>query len=263
MTERNQNEHNQNQEQTQEQVQARKFVGRPEDLVFLPAEDTEAVEVEMTQDDDAAPEAPRAVHHATVKGANLAVARKEISADSCRAVIAGELSLQQAKVYGRDADRNGNPVVSETSKKKAPKKSKEQTPCICGCGETSVSGNRFRPGHDMKMFRIAREALAGERELTDEQHAYLESSGKMAKVVAKAEADKAKREAKIAAKAEAQRVKEGEAEAKKRAKTIAEVRGSQPTDADLEAEGFRQEGADAADELMDDLTEKQGDLDQE
>ena len=258
MTERNQNEHNQNQEQTQEQVQARKFVGRPEDLVFLPAEDTEAVEME--QEDTG----PKAIHHQTKRGADLAIAKQQISQESHAAIPAGQINLAEAKELGREMGPDGPSAASAKPKSpKAPKKSKEQTPCICGCGETSVSGNRFRPGHDMKMFRIAREALAGERELTDEQHAYLESSGKMAKVVAKAEADKAKREAKIAAKAEAQRVKEGEAEAKKRAKTIAEVRGSQPTDADLEAEGFRQEGADAADELMADSTEKQGDLDQE
>ena len=168
----------------------------------------ETTEVEMAQEKDAEAGAPKAVHHATVKSANLAVARKEISADSCRTVIAGELSLKQAKSYGRDADRHGRPVQSETPKKKAPKKPKSGT-CICGCqGETK--GGRILPGHDMKVFRIAREHLTEGCEISPELREYLESSGKMQRVKDKLADEEAKRVERTDAKADAQRAKDGE-----------------------------------------------------
>lgn len=243
MTEQNQQQE-QNQEQTTE-AQADKFVWGPEDVEITspePAKQTETQETvdeagalaenerqdkmtvaelteeagrEMEQEENAEAEAPKAVHHATVKGANLAVARKEISADSCRAVVAGEITLQQAKAYGRDLDRHGNPVKSETPKK-ASKKSTEPTltPCLCGCGE--LVAKRFKAGHDMVMFRVAREHLTEGREITDAQREYLETSGKMQRVKDKLAANEAKRQERIAAKAQKQREKEGAAEAKKR-----------------------------------------------
>ena len=132
-----------------------------------------------------------------------------------RAVIAGEITLQQAKAYGRDLDRHGNPVKSETPKK-ATKKTTEPTltPCLCGCG--TMVPRTFAAGHDMVMFRVAREHLTEGREITDAQREYLESSGKMQRVKDKLAKDEAKRQEKIRAKAETQRKREGEAEAKKR-----------------------------------------------
>lgn len=109
-------------ENTQQETQADRFVWEEGDVQISEIPETQ---VEMEQDDE--PEATKAVHHATVEGANLAVARKEISADSCRAVIFRAITLQQAKAYGRDLDRHGNPIKSETPKK-VTKKSTEPAP---------------------------------------------------------------------------------------------------------------------------------------
>lgn len=138
----------------------------------------------------------------TLKAAQVAVAKKEISADSFRAIESGSLSLAEARELARNAGPAG-PAVRVN-------KNDRSRPCIACGGFTK--GGRFHPGCDTKMYRIAREALAGERELTEEQHAYLEESGKMAQVVEKAKVEERKRQEKAAKKAERQRHKEGEAE---------------------------------------------------
>jgi hypothetical protein len=148
------------------------------------------------------------VHGNTKKAADLALAKRAISPDSHKAIHAGELSLEEARELGRNAGPSGPAVRAD--------KNDRSRPCIA-CGGTT-KGGRFHPGCDMKMYRIAREALAGERELTEEQHAYLEESGKMAQVVEKAKAEDRKREEVAARKAEAQREREGEAEAKRSGK---------------------------------------------
>jgi hypothetical protein len=49
---------------------------------------------------------------------------------------------------------------------------------MCAC-ETRTKGGRFAPGHDVRMVSYALEYLRGERELTDEQMAYVRESGKL------------------------------------------------------------------------------------
>lgn len=146
------------------------------------------------------------VHHATRRGADTALAKRAISSDSHRAVLAGELSLEEARGLGRNASPAG-PAVRVNKN--------DRTRSCIACGGTT-KGGRFHPGCDAKMYRIAREALAGERELTEEQAEYLETSGKMTQVVEKAKAEDRRKAEKAARKAEAQRQKEGEAERRKR-----------------------------------------------
>lgn len=160
-------------------------------------EQEQPVEATETQMESAEDETPKPVHHQTVEGANLAVARKEISADSCRAVIAGEISLAKARRLGRDHDRHGMAVGNKANggnKTRTPKKDKPVTLCLA-CGKPT-KGGRFHPGADMKMHRIADEHLRGERELTPEQREYLESSGKLEQARKRAEKDETKTEAK-------------------------------------------------------------------
>ncbi|PLS84078.1 MAG: hypothetical protein CYG60_19850 [Actinobacteria bacterium] len=119
-----------------------------------------------------------AVHHQTKKSADLALAKKAISPDSHRAVLAGDLSLEEARSLGRNAGPAG-PAVRVNKNDRTP----TSTPCLCGCGE--LVPRNFKAGHDMRMYRVAREHLTEGRELTDEQADYLETSGKMARVKAK------------------------------------------------------------------------------
>ncbi len=148
----------------------------------------------MTEQQNTTNEA-NAVHHATKKGADMSLARKEISSDSHRAVLAGELSLEEARSLGRNAGPAG-PAVRVNKNDRTPTK----TPCLCGCGE--LVARNFKAGHDMRMYRIAREHLTEGQELAEKQRGYLEASGKMARVKAKL--------------AKEDRRKEGKAEAKRR-----------------------------------------------
>jgi hypothetical protein len=151
----------------------------------------------------------------TLRAADLALMKATISPASHAAVLAGEISLQQAKEYGRDGapDTPATPGAVGDDATGRPRKTREPRPCIA-CGRPT-KGGRFHPGCDAKMFRIAREHLLGERDLTDAQHEYLEVSGKMQKVRERLEAEERKREERIAAKTERQRAREGEAEKRK------------------------------------------------
>jgi hypothetical protein len=60
----------------------------------------------------------------------------------------------------------------------------------------------FKPGHDTKMFRVAREHLTEGRELTHGQSEYLETSGKMGRVRARLAEEERKRRERAAKKAE-------------------------------------------------------------
>jgi hypothetical protein len=62
------------------------------------------VEIEMEQAED---ESSKPVHHQTKRGADLAIATQEISQESHKAVIAGEITLAEAKELGRNAGPDG------------------------------------------------------------------------------------------------------------------------------------------------------------
>jgi hypothetical protein len=55
-----------------------------------------------------------------------------------------------------------------------------KTPCLCGCGE--LVARTFKAGHDVGMFRVAREHPTEGQEITKGQREYLETSGKMERV---------------------------------------------------------------------------------
>ena len=184
----------------------------------------------------------------TKRALDLAIARRQVSQDSYRAVLDGRISLQEAKTIGRagtpatDAAQGHSgpgttteiqdeparrtagivPTPSRTllparaSRRASPRTdhTPTKTPCLCGCGR--LVGSRFATGHDMRMFRVAREHLEQGRELTDEQREYLESSDKMRRVRDRIAEEERKRQESIARKTERQHKKEGEAETKRR-----------------------------------------------
>ena len=75
-------------------------------------------------------------------------------------MITREITLQQAKAYGRDLDRHGNPVGHETKKASKKDRTPTETPCLGGCGE--LVARTFKAGHDMRTFRVAREHLTSQ-----------------------------------------------------------------------------------------------------
>lgn len=126
------------------------------------------------------------VHHQTKRGADIALAKKQISPDSHRAILAGELDLAAAKNLGRNAGPAG-PTVRVNKDDRTPTPSE----CLCGCGE--LVPRTFKPGHDQRMVTFAKEFVRGERELSDEQREYVEQSGKLDRARARVEAEEAKR----------------------------------------------------------------------
>ncbi len=150
-----------------------------------------------------------AVHGNTKKAADTALAKRAISPDSHKAILTGELSLEEARSLGRE----GSPF-GPTPKTVA--KNDRSRLCLCACGEVSKAG-RFKPGHDMRMVTLAKAYVRGEADLTDEQMEYVEISGKLDRARLQVEREERKRQERIAKKAEVQRQKEGrEAEAKRR-----------------------------------------------
>ena len=154
-------------------------------------------------------------HHQTVRGARLALARRQVSQKSYRAVLAGEITLQQAKAIGRDGapatDIGQSPSGPGTATEISPSASTGGTQdgadrppqplsriskddrtrsCLCGCRRETRG--LFARGHDMAMYRVAREHLTEGRELSDEQREYLERSGKMERVKDKITQEKRK-----------------------------------------------------------------------
>ena len=92
------------------------------------------------------------VHHQTVRGARLSLARKEISQASFRAVLAGELSLPDAKRLGRDG--GPTPADAREGQERATGIPGRQAPhCLCGCGQRPTSPrSRFVQGHDHRLY---------------------------------------------------------------------------------------------------------------
>jgi len=132
--------------------------------------------------DQARAEAER-IHGNTKKAADMALAKRAISRESHRAVHEGRISLAEARELGRNAGPSG-PAV------RADKRDRSRL-CMCGCGRTTK--NRFAQGHDQILLRHAYEHLRGERELTEEQLAYVrDESDKLERAQAQVEKEKAK-----------------------------------------------------------------------
>ena len=127
------------------------------------------------------------VHHNTLKAADMALAKKQISPDSHKAVHEGRITVEEARSLGREGSPFGPAPKVVSKNDRTPTK----TPCLCGCG-TPVP-RTFAAGHDARMFRVAREHLTEGREITNEQREYLETSGKMERAKARvAEEDRKK-----------------------------------------------------------------------
>ncbi len=152
------------------------------------------------------PEA-NAVHHQTRKAADTSLAKRAISPDSHKAVLAGDLSLEEARELGRE----GSPFAP------APKTADNDRTrlCMCQCGRETRG--RFAMGHDARVkgwiVKAVREGTLGE--LTEEIQGYAAERDLVRQTQERMAAEERKRQERIAKKAERQRRKEGEAAAKK------------------------------------------------
>ena len=117
------------------------------------------------------------VHHMTAKAAGTALAHRQISPYSYRAVLRGELSLADAKSLGRR--RGPSTPESEKVQEKAP----ESSVCLCGCGRRPKSHkSRFIQGHDHRLYgelkrNLKKDPLLRNERFTDEQRAYARERG--------------------------------------------------------------------------------------
>ena len=145
------------------------------------------------------------VHHQTRRGADIALAKKQISQESYRAVLAGTLTLAEAKELGRQGAPNTRP--QPTSRISKDDRSRE---CMCGCG--SRTKGRFAQGHDMRLATYAKEYVRGERDLSPEQLEYVEHSGKLERAREQIAREEERRRERIARKTERQGKREGETE---------------------------------------------------
>ena len=152
------------------------------------------------------------VHHMTVRGARNALAHRQISQESYRAVLRGELSLADAKSLGRGRgpdtpeDHSSPREGQETPGRASAEQGKDTPPqplsrlskndrsrlCLCSCGRRT-KGGRFIAGHDMRLVTYAKEYIRGERKLTEEQIAYVRESGKLDRAKVQVEKEDARR----------------------------------------------------------------------
>jgi hypothetical protein len=105
------------------------------------------------------------VHANTKKAADTALAMRQISPDSHRAIHEGRIDLEEARSLGREGSPYG-PAPKPISK------SDRMRLCMCGCGKSTRG--RFAMGHDARVkgwiVRAVREGTV--EELTDEQREY-------------------------------------------------------------------------------------------
>jgi hypothetical protein len=121
------------------------------------------------------------VHHQTERGARIALAKRLISQESYEAVLAGTLTLARAKELGREGgpgartSRSGSGAATERAPEGRERPQEGAGACLCGCGE--LVKNRFRPGHDMRLYgelkrNLEKDPLLRNERFTDEQKAY-------------------------------------------------------------------------------------------
>jgi len=117
----------------------------------------------------------------TKRALDMAIARKQVSQESYRAVLAGTLTLRQAKAMGRDgapatdaARGSGGPGMATGGPRRidtgAPQDSPPQPEsrvskddttqeCWCGCQQRTSPGRMWRPGHDQRAKGIIKRAV--------------------------------------------------------------------------------------------------------
>ena len=130
----------------------------------------------------------------TKRALDMAIARKQVSQESCRAVLAGEITLRRAKELGRsgaptDAAQGTTVQEEATETLRTPQEQPKDGPqgigrsCLCGCGQRPKSSrSRFVQGHDDRLYgelkcNLEKDPLLRNERFTDEQRAYAKERG--------------------------------------------------------------------------------------
>jgi hypothetical protein len=126
------------------------------------------------------------VHGNTRKAADMALAKRLVSRSSHEAILAGTLTLAQARELGRDRGPHDTGQASSGREgaterppegRERPQEGTEIPPqpasriskddatqeCWCGCRQRTSPGRRFRPGHDQRAKGIIKRAVAAGR----------------------------------------------------------------------------------------------------
>jgi hypothetical protein len=128
------------------------------------------------------------VHGNTRKAADMALAKRLVSRSSHEAILAGTLTLAQARELGRDRgpDDTGQASGGHEEGRETPREGRTPRRCLCSCGETT-KGGAFLPGHDAKLrselvaqIRKGDILLRSDR-ITAEQRAFAVRHGLIAK----------------------------------------------------------------------------------
>ena len=122
------------------------------------------------------------VHHQTERGARIALAKEQISQESYEAVLAGALTLAEAKELGREGDP-GAPTSrgGHEEGRKTPREGRTLRRCLCSCGGTT-RGGRFLPGHDARLYgelkrNLEKDPLLRNERFNEEQREYARQRG--------------------------------------------------------------------------------------
>ena len=127
------------------------------------------------------------VHHQTRKAVDISLAKKQISPDSHRAVLAGQISLQDARELGRSGTPRstvqGTTVQEEATETSGTPTGTPGRRCLCGCnGVVRGKKSRFRPGHDARLHadikrNLEKDPLLRNERFTDAQRSYAKERG--------------------------------------------------------------------------------------
>ena len=119
----------------------------------------------------------------TKRALDMAIARKQVSQESYRAVLAGEMTLQEAKELGRSGAPTDTSEGTSGPRRapSGPREGRKPRPCLCSCGGTT-RGGRFLPGHDARLHgelkrNLEKDPLLRNERFTDEQRAYAKERG--------------------------------------------------------------------------------------
>lgn len=116
----------------------------------------------------------------------MALAKKQISQDSHKAVHEGRIGLEEARELGRDAGPGGPAVRVD--------KNDRTRLCAYQCGE--YTGSTWKQGHDARLPGLVLRSLKGEIELTEEQREHAERRDLFARAEAKLAEERTKAERK-------------------------------------------------------------------
>jgi hypothetical protein len=123
------------------------------------------------------------VHGNTKKAADMALARREISRESHKAVHEGKITLAEARELERDRrpDGTGQASGGHEERRKTPREGRTPWRCLCSCGGMT-KGGRFLPGHDHRLYselkrNVQNDPLLRNERFNDTQRRYAVERG--------------------------------------------------------------------------------------